>query len=234
MADYKNEVLGAIASHVEASGDSDYHSLRNTFDSALLELAEQGVVRLQNDHLLGGKELEIRSLKLFQGLGLNAEWGRPLKEDILIDAPNFADYPVQFVLEVKGRKNSTPEMSDLRQLDDWIFDLSGESGFRQAGMEKPQRNALALWKGAVQPRARHPSPVKGVMIYNGEKGTAFDQRSPFDLPDNQLEFVRKRHICVISFASLVAWETACLKSEMTVEEFWQKMKDCRGILVQPG
>lgn len=151
-----------------------------------------------NDYRLTGIPLEERVADLFGQAGFNVSPGRPGKEDGLVQARADWIPQIAMVVEVKSTTTETktgPTTDHLRQLDDYVFELSGEMEIR--------RRTLTRWKnpllreqrigtpehgityldtaGAIPYSPVHPAAYKGVLVFNGPTTTPFDER-----PENWL------------------------------------------------
>lgn len=219
----------------------DYAILQeDAFKEAIDGLVGKGVIQLKKDHALGGPALELRVRMILQEMKLLVREGRRENlEDLVVAVPDFAKPSIPLVVEVKSGKAASPTRGDLRQLDDWVFELSGEAEIRKNVnvYEDQDPNRTYEWPGAIQPRPpqpRHPSPHKGVLLYNGPLGKPFDQRPIPMLGQNEAQFAQKRSFCVISFPCLLSWSAACNESRQTVQEFWARVQECTGELEHYG
>ncbi len=164
-------------------------------------LQKNGSLSLGEDKDLSAVPLEVRVLRLFESVEFDIRPGREGKEDFVIVAKENDKPKDNLVVEVKSGKNRPIDLKDLRQLDDWVFDLSGEEEARKHGLSG---GSLMVTGGLGSSWGRHPTPHKGVMIFNGPTGKPFSERSGPILHPNQVEFVRKRNFCVISLEDLIA------------------------------
>lgn len=226
-------LIDVLAEYVDQSGNVEHDDLTMCFEGALRELTERGKINLLPDYRLGDRALEIRVRQLLVSMNLDAQWGRERKEDIVVGVPSFARPSIPLVIEVKSGKSASTSMRDLRQADDWVFDLSGESKNRQRGIDDPGKQRGYRSKGAMQ-AAPFDKPKKGVLVFNGEVGTKFDDRHEFRIEANQLDFLEKRYICVISFQCLLSWESAFKRSPSIVQTFWSQVQKCKGVLAGPN
>ena len=77
---------------------------------------------------------------------------------------------------------------------------------------------------------RHPSPHKGVLVFNGPVRTRFDQRSVQCVAPNDQEFVEKRNFCVIPFSVLISYARRCSEDRSVIGELWQLVHTTGGII----
>ncbi|MBB1445090.1 hypothetical protein [Pseudoalteromonas sp. SG43-3] len=165
--------------------------------SNLEKLHETGELSLGNDKDLSGKPLELRVKELFKKAGFNIKNGRNGYEDFTISPDNNFSIQDSIVIEVKSSKNISPKLSDLRQLDDWVFNLSGEENARKHGLGSSEQ---FTWSGGM---TKHPTPHKGLFIFNGPIGHDFNERLNKFIHPSQLDFLNKRNFCAISLNKLV-------------------------------
>jgi hypothetical protein len=157
----------------ELAAGIPYSQAAALLEAELERLVDQRMPGLGLDELLTGTPLEIRVEQLFVSAGFAVKRGRPSREDFVINLPEGAKTLDPCVIEVKSHhKDRAVKWDDLRQLDDWVFDLSGEDVARKEGL----RGGPSA--GPLQPlRHRHPSPQKGILVFNGPL-LPFDQRPP--------------------------------------------------------
>lgn len=182
----------------------------------LKALQRKGELSLGRDEDLSGMSLELRVQQLFQSVGFDIREGRVGMEDFVVEPCEHDKITDKLVLEVKSSRNVQLQLDDLRQLDDWVFDLSGEELARKVGLGGGV-DLLALQTGGMMSaRKRHPKPHKGVLVFNGPLGVGFASRSSSILHSNLLEFAEKRNFCVIGLGQLIkllksdrqtVWET---------------------------
>ncbi|MGB2808852.1 MAG: hypothetical protein WBC22_13995 [Sedimentisphaerales bacterium] len=210
-----------------------YNDLLREFRQLLDKMARNRLIDLGNDVGLEGSRLEIRVRLLFEHAGMKVEDGRPSMEDFVIKPPKKSEFYLSLVIEVKSKSKQSPEMDHLRQLDDWVFDLSGEHGVRKRGYKlwnKHSSKISGVSIGAWQPPHIHPKRYKGVFIFNGPIGMPFENRSTDWLEDNQEKFVKDRGFCMISLESLISWAEACHDNDERLNLFWKKIYETNGIL----
>jgi len=172
----------------------------------------------EKDYSLEGEDLTRRVQEILKQMGFNVEKGRPGKEDLIIRKPS----PV--VIEVKSRRNKEGILYEhLRQLDDRIFELSGEEEARKGNVPvfKP---TWSYGKSVIGGSSfNHPKPHKGVLIFNGPTSIPFHARSGSCLPPNQKDFVEKRRLCIIPFATLIKYYERYKEDASASDTLWGKM-----------
>lgn len=233
---HKSENIGeSIAALVEMSTVRNFDILYDQFQHAMYGLVQKRIVHLKPDHKLGGKGLEVRVRLILEDMGLTVCDGREKNlEDLVVPVPDFAKPSIPLVVEVKsGRKQLGPAREALRELDDWVFELSGEAKIRKNVYEKVDPNRTYFSPGALQPRPSHPNPHKGVLVYNGPVDQPFEERPSQILGPNEKEMAENRSFCVISLPCLLSWLGACKKSQEAVREFWDRVLVCHGELDMP-
>jgi hypothetical protein len=172
------------------------------FKDEIIKLQMGGYLALECDESLGGLSLELRVFQLFSDKGFDIDWGRPDKEDFLV-RPNASMSGHPLVIEVKSSKSPRPKLDNLRQLDDWVFSLSGEEQARKDGLGGGVDSVAIALDGYMTSKQYHPSPHKGVLVFNGSLGISFDQRSRPLLDGNTKDFAEMRNFCVISLDDLI-------------------------------
>lgn len=210
-----------------------YNSLFKQFKKLLEKMALNGMVELGDDYKLKEDLLEIKVKILFEYAGMEVIDGRTNMEDFVIEPPKNSGFYIPLVIEVKSRGKPTPEMDHLRQLDDWVFDLSLEKEIRKSGLikwNKPRSGISGGAIGASQPAAIHPKRYKGVFVFNGPTGKPFKERSRDWLSAEQKQFVKNRSFCMISLESLIRWAEACHGDDGSLNLFWQRIYETNGIL----
>ena len=115
-------------------------------------------------------------------------------EDFVVKSPFDYEPSKPIVLEVKSSRKQHISRDQLRQLDDWVFELSGEQEARKYGLQgKGGIDTLAFVShGMVTRESRpryHPTPHKGVFIFNGPVGTPFNKRNKNSSPKVILPFL---------------------------------------------
>ena len=186
------------------AGKTEVESAKDYLLSQLRLLQQNGDLDLDQDKNLTGISLELRVKQLFQQAGFNIAEGRPGQEDFLVTAEANDEYKDNIVIEVKSSRSPNPKLDDLRQLDDWVFDLSGEEKARKHGLGGGRDLLAMATNGELSKPKKHPTPHKGILIFNGPIGIPFEQRIAPILHPNQVGFVEKRNFCVIGIDKLVA------------------------------
>lgn len=231
MADLKTVLQDYLPS---CSSVPHYDDLLKEIKTALENLLEAGAIALGEDKDLTGTALEIRTRLLFEKLGFDIVRGRPHLEDFIVRPLSGAEFQDPLVLEVKSSKKPNVSRDDLRQLDDWVFDLSGEQKARKEGLGG-EADAVAIFtSGYFTSKKRHPTPHKGVMIFNGLAGKDFSERNRITYFDeNDREFIEKRNFCIISLEVLIDYEKAFEKDKEMRVVFWERIHQTVGMLDSP-
>ena len=223
-----------LDSFKDSISTNSYKGLFKQFKEYLKKMAINGIVELGDDFKLNEEVLEIRVQILFEYAGMDIINGRPGMEDFVIKPPENSElFYIPLVIEVKSRNKACPKLDHLRQLDDWVFDLSGEKHIRKRGLiqwKKPMSKIGGGAIGAVQPRLIHPKRNKGVFVFNGPTNQPFNERSRDWLEDNQKQFVEDRGFCIISLESLISWAKACHGDNGRLNLFWKNIYETSGIL----
>lgn len=226
----KDQFNEEIRELVALQPDLTYSEIVEAVTRELNALAAQGLIGFGDDHALGGAPLEARVSRLFTESGFVVESGRPFLEDLVVRPAEGVSPAVPLVAEIKSSSRASPARDDLRQLDDWVFDLSGEEGARKHGLTNYASYFLDV--GFPIP-AFHPSPHKGVLVFNGPLGTEFEKRSTEWLGANEKEFAVKRNFCVISLPLLLKWHLFCRSSQDGSAQFWRTIHESSGLLPSP-
>ena len=154
-----------------------YDMMLKEIETILESLSETGALTLGHDKDLTGKALEIRIRLLFEKMGFDVVKGRSSMEDFIIKPPLDTQISDPLVLEVKSSQKPNLSRDNLRQLDDWVFDLSGEEKARKEGLGGGVDPLAMVTQGLASRKKRHPTPHKGVLIFNGPVGIDFSVRS---------------------------------------------------------
>ena len=158
-------------------GISNFSKAEKFLTTQLRLLQKNSQLNLGDDKDLAALSLEIRVQRLFESVEFDIRPGREGKEDFVIVARENDTPNNNLVVEVKSGKSGQIALMDLRQLDDWVFDLSGEEQARKHGLGG-NADVLALASaGMFTSKSHHPTPHKGVMIFNGPLGIPFPERS---------------------------------------------------------
>lgn len=192
----KNELSEILSQE----GIRNFSEAERFLTNQLRLLQKNGSLSLGDDKDLSAVPLEVRVLRLFESVEFDIKPGREGKEDFVITAKEDDIPKDNLVVEVKSGENRPIDLKDLRQLDDWVFDLSGKEQARKHGLSVGFQ--IVPWGLGSSPR-HHPTPHKGVMIFNGPVGTPFSDRSNSILHPNQRDFAHKRNFCVIGLEDLI-------------------------------
>jgi hypothetical protein len=214
-----------------------YNDLLDEFQQVLRSLHQQGIVTLGDDAFLASGGLELRVEESLRAMRLGVRERSRSLEDRVVYPPSGMEPSVPAVVEVKSSKYTSPSRDDLRQLDDWVFELSGEEVARKESLygtriDFLQQSSEMVPYGVSGVRA-HPSPHKGVLIFNGPLGVPFDQRPDSWLHPDQQAFAEKRNFCVVSLPCLLAWHEQVTSEPHRISEFWKKVIETAGVLASP-
>jgi len=199
-------------------GISDFSNAEYFLKNKLKELQTNGDLTIGEDKNLIGNELELRVEQLFIEYGFNIAQGRDGKEDFIVTPSENNELPDKIVIEVKSSKKSCTELRHLRQLDDWVYDLSGEEGARKNGIN----SSSPLNTFGLGVSKKHPTPHKGLLVFNNSVGLEFENRPERLIHSNQEDFVMKRNFCIIRLDHLVS-----LLAEKK-EDAWQVLHETVG------
>jgi hypothetical protein len=229
---YEN-LLSNFISSISDIKQPVFDEIIDTIEKELKKLYIEGKIVLNDDYALQHSGLEIRVEKVFKDLGFNVSPGRAKNlEDFIIEPQRHFSIQSPLVIEVKSGKHQYIPRDDLRQLDDWVFELSGEEKDRKG--DTFSDSFQAGWingESAIIPKQyKHPTPHKGVMVYNGPVGTLFKERSNNCINPNDSEFVNKRFFCIIPFHILVSCFEKLLANEIEPKELWEKIHRTSGLL----
>jgi len=215
-----------------AAGEDNYtyDTLDKALKTALDSLADRNVIGLDDEHRLGGRALEIRVKQLFTEIGLDVRPGRPGHEDFILPPPGESLPNVPLVLEVKSSGKPQIGRDDLRQLDDWVYDLSQEEIARTQGLGGTVDSLAILTGGMMTQTHRHPSPHKGVLIVNAPLGTPFGKRLISPVAENDRDFVQKRNFCILPLPVLIKCTDAIMNSRFSIARLWHLIHETRGVL----
>jgi len=208
------------------------HCLENV-SKEIENLYGEGLLLVEHDYMLTGTALEIRVKNLFSKMDYGIQNGRSGLEDFVIYPPTDTLRKEPIVVEVKSANKPSLTIADLRQIDDYVFDLSGEEIIRKRPPNNP--NTFYLSAGLPPGPDRHPTPHKGVLIFNGPISIEFSKRGETDniLHPNHLDFISKRNICVIPFKRLIDRQSLYDGAENKQKfqaEFWDQIFGTEGIL----
>jgi len=228
-----SELRQAIEAYATSNRHLKYDNLQVAIDDVLNELANRGELALGLDHQLSGRALEIRVRLVLAEMGFDVKSGRPGHEDFTVSPVEDIKPQKPLVIEVKSSRKPQIDRSDLRQLDDWVFDLSGEEKARKVGLGGgPDGLAISTW-GNFTSRVRHPNPHKGVLIFNGSLGIPFDERQSSAVGANDEEFAKKRDFCVIPLPVLLQYSRRIRSGVLDKTDFWNEVHNTCGVLDYP-
>lgn len=142
------------------SGVASFDAIQAALVTEVQDLVEQDAFDLGHDHRLGGAALEARVFSLLRKMGLTVTTESPDLWDAVLGLPG-GEPSKQCVLEVKSGKGVSPTRSDLRQLDDWVFELSGEEQARKQGLGGGIDTLAMAHHGVLTSRQFHPTPAQG-------------------------------------------------------------------------
>jgi hypothetical protein len=229
------KLTAALKSIIEALGDWKERGLGLVIGSG----------RTASDDLerLGGKDLERNVRDILEQLGFDVKTNREVTFpgldvtppfDAYIPAPDNISPQKALVVEVKSSKKEWPVTDDLRQLDDYIYQLSGEERFRK---QKIGLSHYPVWitNRISMPgwRISYPESYKGVLVFNCTKGTHFEARSDKWVRHDQVKFAQQRRFCVMTLKCLLAWNDAIIGGEKTKQDLWSAIHQTDGELGSP-
>jgi hypothetical protein len=226
-------LLLTIRTYVQGLPKPLFDDVLKIVTSELESLASEGILQLGDDERLTGPALEIRTRQILQEMGLNIHQGRQGFEDFVVYPPTGASIDHPIVLEIKSSRQPQIKREDLRQLDDWVYDLSQEEQARKYGLGGGLDPMAVLTHGMRTRKQHHPSPHKGVMIFNGPIGSPFALRVGSCLSQNDVEFVTKRNFCVIPLQHLIKYAELFQQSNFDSPRFWEKLHSTCGVLLLP-
>lgn len=212
---------------------NSYNDLLSSFKKLLDIMARDGRVDIGEDAKLTNGALEIRVKMLFEHAGMEVMDGRPGMEDLVVKPPENSGCYIPLAIEVKSKNKQSPLMDHLRQLDDYVFDLSREKEVRKRGLSKwnkPKSQIGGMSIGAIQPPHIHPDRHKGVFVFNGPLGVPFENRPENWIESNQKQFVEDRGFCLMSLEALITWAEACHDNADRLNQFWKNIYETNGIL----
>ena len=229
---YENLLLNFISS-ISDIEEPVFDEIVDTIEKELKKLYIEGKIILNDDYALQHAGIEIRVEKILMGMGFKMSPGRAKNlEDFIIEPHKHFSRQSPLVVEVKSGKDQYIHRDHLRQLDDWVFELSGEDKARKGDtLRGSSQVGWSHGKPVRMPKPyKHPTPHKGVMVYNGPVGVMFKDRNKNCINPNDSEFVNKRSFCIIPFHILVRCFEKLLTNEIKPEELWEKTHKTSGLL----
>lgn len=210
-----------------------FDEVQDAIENKLKKLYIEGKIILNDDYALQHAGLEIRVEKILRDMSFKVSPGRAMNlEDFIIEPRKHFSIQSPLVVEVKSGKGQYIPRDNLRQLDDWVFELSGEEKARKGDTFNDSfQPGWSYGKSVIMPKQyKHPTPHKGVMVYNGPVGTMFKDRNNNCINPNNSEFVDKRFFCIVPFHILLSCSEKLIANEIEPEELWEKIHKTSGLL----
>lgn len=235
MVDKYESLRKSLRSELERIDTPLFPEVTQTINTELEGLCTDGVIAFGNDYSLSGFALECRVKEIFRKMGFEVTSGRDGMEDFVVQSPDGTSPATPLALEVKSSRKPHIARDELRQLDDWVFELSGEGQARKHGLGGgggPDHLAFVSW-GLLSRQSKpvfHPTPHKGILIFNGPRGLPFSQRTTDCIGANDTDFVDKRNFCIIPFHILLHYFAEYVKNTAVKGLFWSKLHCTAGIL----
>ena len=235
MADKYESLRKCLRTELELVDDPLFPEVSQAINSELECLCSEGIIGFGDDYSLSGLPLEWRVREIFRGMGFEVMRGRDGMEDFIIQVFDNAKPATPLVLEVKSSKKPHIARDDLRQLDDWVFELSGEDQARKHGLgggRGPDYLAFVS-HGLLSRQSKpvfHPTPHKGILIFNGPLGLPFSKRTSDCIGTNDSDFVDKRNFCIIPVHILLHYFAHAAKNTAVRDQLWTKLHSTAGIL----
>lgn len=200
-----------------------------------------------DDYQLTKSALEDRVCELLKTCGFTVARGRYMREDWIVTSSDDWEPNLTVAIEVKSMQpdkprdqrgttaGTSPTKTHLRQLDDYIFDLSGEKAHRRRGVTAWANPLISdtviggrvypntCTAGAIGYPVIPPDSHKGLLVFNGPADTPFDERSKKWLRKSAAEFAEERSFCIISLENLIAWADRCDGNEQLQRTFWKML-----------
>jgi len=236
MTDKYNPFRKSINKSLKAIETPLFGEIYGIFKSEIASLCEEGIIVFGKDYTLSGFALECRVKNIFKELSFEIDKGREVMEDFVVKPPAEFEPLKPIVLEVKSSRKQHISRDQLRQLDDWVFALSGEQEARKYGLQgKGGIDTLAFaTNGLLTRKSRprhHPTPHKGVFIFNGPIGTPFNKRISNCLSPNDEDFVNSRDFCILPFGILLGYLEKYAIDSKVKKEFWEEIHGTSGLLL---
>lgn len=175
----------------------------------------------RNIYKLSGNLLMFEVHNIFRSFG--GEIVDPGGKDTHDGIVHYKKY--KFVLEIKSHETKGALLKDLRQLDDYVFTLSGEEKMRK---ERPEQVICLIWgKVHIEPSSRPPDPHRGVFIIN-HCYLKKERCNPFH--HNIIKFAEKRALCLIDWPTFLNIKKKFDKGILSSDEIFEKIYNTWGIL----
>jgi hypothetical protein len=221
----------AIRKSLKNMESPDVSKVRSVFEAELRGMLLSGIVSFGSEYKLRDDDLEAYVLYVFRNMGFQPQEGDPGEWDLVVSPFDESLEPQKpVVIEVKSSGKKSPTLDNLRQLDDWVFDLSGEEEARKKGLGGQATLTSIATRGLYIDTYHHPSPHKGVMVFNGPSGQSFEVRYRDWLEERQRKFAQKRNFCIISLECLISWYGKCISERAVVRDFWESIHSTCGIM----
>lgn len=231
-AEETNKLRTAIRTVIEGMHQPLLDDIQKAMGDEIATLRTEGLISLREDKDLGDFSLELRVNEVFKSMGFSIQRGRTGMEDYVVAPLEEAEPQRPLVIEVKSSRKPTIGRDELRQIDDWVFDLSGEELARKHGLGDGRDTRAIMTHGQFVSRKFHPTPHKGVLIFNGPIGIPFSERGGSCLNANDEDFVRKRNLCIIPFGVLIQYLDRFFSNANVATEFWTLIHATAGVLVE--
>ena len=158
------------------------------------------------DEALTGKYLEWKINEIFKEMGANltTEETAIAHDGIIVyHGLKDKDLILKFVLEIKSHKKHGAIIDDLRELDDWVFCVSGEEKARKERIYVCEAHWILGQPAEAGGYFQHPDPHKGVLILNHDTKNKVDDRCvPFG--PSAIAFAETRNFCLIDFPTFLS------------------------------
>lgn len=232
------QLQSAIRDIIKNMGSPILQDVHAGIQAELKQLCNDRHISFGPDHNVGEFGLECRVKDLFLRMGLLVRDGRKGLEDLIVtpvtppegNSPTIPLPAIPLVVEVKSSRKAFISRDDLRQLDDWVFELSGEEQARKHGITLPGNPILQGYGGVT---GRHGTPHKGVMVFNGPVGMPFNSRTVC-LGPNEEEFAKKRNFAIIPLATLIDCEKEITSRSELLSQIWASIHKCEGRFTMPS
>lgn len=225
-----DRLIEDLVSAILTITDPYYDEINENIDQLLKKLYRSGKIKIKEDNYLSNGALEIRVEELFQIMGFQIRSGRKNNlEDFLVDPSKEFETQIPLVIEVKSSKGPCLLLDDLRQLDDRVFELSGEEEIRKRRALKDSKNIFYITAGLPPGPDTHPTPHKGVLIFNGPLKVPFADRPKNCVHPNDRDFVEKRFFCIFPFSDIVEISKKISEGNLDKKQIWESIHQCSGL-----